>query len=134
MLRWLTRCQPALTRFPRPRITITRRASYASLMTIAPPEDLPNWRGTDSEHGGFSVYTKSIQKSDQDEREYRLIELKNGLQAMLVHDLKCDKAAASLDVAVGHLHDPVSNLIGAGRTKQIALVALVISHTHPTTG
>nr|GAT43337.1 insulin-degrading enzyme [Mycena chlorophos]GAT43339.1 insulin-degrading enzyme [Mycena chlorophos] len=54
----------------------------------------------------FSVFTKEIVKSAQDDRDYRLIRLENGLQAMLVHDSKADKAAASLDVAVGHLHDP----------------------------
>lgn len=55
----------------------------------------------------FSVFTKSLQKSEQDDREYRLIRMENGLEAMLVHDSKANKAAASLDVAVGHLHDPV---------------------------
>ncbi|KAJ7172120.1 Metalloenzyme, LuxS/M16 peptidase-like protein [Mycena filopes] len=54
----------------------------------------------------FSVFTKSLQKSPQDDREYQVIRLENGLEAMLVHDSKADKAAASLDVAVGHLHDP----------------------------
>lgn len=55
----------------------------------------------------FSVFTKQIQKSEQDDREYQIIRLENGLQATLIHDAKADKAAASLDVAVGHLHDPV---------------------------
>jgi hypothetical protein len=55
----------------------------------------------------FTVFAKSLQKSQQDDREYRIIRLENGLEAMLVHDAKADKAAASLDVAVGHLHDPV---------------------------
>jgi hypothetical protein len=54
------------------------------------------------------VFTKPIQKSQQDDREYRLIRLENGLHAMLIHDAKADKAAASLNVAVGHLSDPVS--------------------------
>ncbi|KAI0784388.1 insulin-degrading enzyme [Abortiporus biennis] len=54
----------------------------------------------------YQVYTAPIQKSLQDEREYRVIKLENGLEAMLIHDPKTDKAAASLDVAVGHLHDP----------------------------
>ncbi|KAJ7074118.1 Metalloenzyme, LuxS/M16 peptidase-like protein [Mycena amicta] len=54
----------------------------------------------------FSVFNKPLQKSAQDDRDYRLIRLENGLQAILVHDAKADKAAASLDVAVGHLHDP----------------------------
>ncbi|KAJ7834592.1 hypothetical protein B0H14DRAFT_2178716, partial [Mycena olivaceomarginata] len=44
----------------------------------------------------FSVFTKSLQKSEQDDREYRLIRLENGLEAMLVHDSKANKAAAKL--------------------------------------
>lgn len=55
----------------------------------------------------YDVYSKDIIRSERDEREYKLIRLRNGLQAMLVHDSKADKAAASLDVAVGHLYDPV---------------------------
>ncbi|TFK42449.1 Metalloenzyme, LuxS/M16 peptidase-like protein [Crucibulum laeve] len=54
----------------------------------------------------FSVFTKPIHKSEQDDRDYRIIQLENGLQATLIHDAKADKAAASLDVAVGHLYDP----------------------------
>ncbi|KAF9075695.1 Metalloenzyme, LuxS/M16 peptidase-like protein [Rhodocollybia butyracea] len=54
----------------------------------------------------FSVFTKPIQKSPQDDREYRRIILENGLEAVLISDTKADKAAASLDVAVGHLSDP----------------------------
>ena len=56
----------------------------------------------------YYVYEKPVRKSEQDDREYRVIRLENGLEAMLVHDGKADKAAASLDVAVGHLYDPVS--------------------------
>ena len=55
----------------------------------------------------YLVYTKPIVKSEQDDRDYRIIRLENGLHATLVHDGKADKAAASLNVAVGHLHDPV---------------------------
>ncbi|KAG6907416.1 hypothetical protein DXG01_008988 [Tephrocybe rancida] len=54
----------------------------------------------------FSVFNKPIQKSEQDDRDYRIILLDNGLQATLIHDAHADKAAASLDVAVGHLYDP----------------------------
>ena len=56
----------------------------------------------------YRVYTKPLVKSGQDGRDYRLIHLNNGLQATLVHDATTDMAAASLDVAVGHLSDPVS--------------------------
>lgn len=56
----------------------------------------------------YDVYSKPIHKSERDDREYRVIRLENGLQAMLIRDANADKAAASLDVAVGHLNDPVS--------------------------
>ena len=55
----------------------------------------------------YHVYSGEIEKSERDDRQYKLIRLENGLQAMLVHDPTADKAAASLDVAVGHLNDPV---------------------------
>lgn len=55
----------------------------------------------------YQVFTKPIVKSEQDDRDYKIIQLQNGLQATLVHDINADKAAASLDVAVGHLYDPV---------------------------
>jgi len=56
----------------------------------------------------YSKLAKAIQKSPEDEREYGLIRLENGLAATLVHDAKSDKAVASLNVAVGHLDDPVN--------------------------
>lgn len=55
----------------------------------------------------YSIYRKSIEKGVLDDREYRIIALENGLQAVLVHDAKADKSAASLEVSVGHLRDPV---------------------------
>ncbi|KAH9945848.1 Metalloenzyme, LuxS/M16 peptidase-like protein [Epithele typhae] len=64
------------------------------------------WTRVTAGQTSFSVFPKPIQKSPQDDREYRIIKLDNGLQAMLIHDAKADKAAASLDVAVGHLYDP----------------------------
>ena len=85
-------------------------------------EDVQDWhRFISPKVPSYWVYTKPIQKSQQDDREYRLIRLDNGLQAMLVHDAKADKAAASLDVAVGHLHDPVS-------THQYSLPLPVLGH------
>ncbi|KAG6860960.1 hypothetical protein C0995_005624 [Termitomyces sp. Mi166 len=54
----------------------------------------------------YSIFKIPIQKSEQDDRDYRIIRLENGLQATLIHDANSDKAAASLDVAVGHLYDP----------------------------
>ena len=70
----------------------------------------PQWRKVAQDNGtpAFSVFEGNIQKSEKDDRDYRLIQLENGLQAMIIHDPTADKAAASLDVAVGHLYDPVS--------------------------
>jgi len=92
--------------FRRPRLSY----STAS-MTVNLSDDHASWHvaGQATNHV-HSVYTKPIQQSQQDDRQYRLIRLNNGLQAMLVHDPKADKAAASLDVTVGHLYDPVSCL------------------------
>lgn len=59
----------------------------------------------------FSEYRKPIRKADLDDRDYRIITLENGIQALLIHDAKTDKSAASLDVSVGHLSDPVSDPI-----------------------
>jgi hypothetical protein len=59
----------------------------------------------------FFIFGKPIQKSEQDDRDYRIIKLENGLHATLVHDPQTDSAAASLDVSVGHLSDPVSSSI-----------------------
>ncbi|KXN92195.1 Insulin-degrading enzyme [Leucoagaricus sp. SymC.cos] len=69
----------------------------------------PNWKRVtpaDPNVPPYSVFTKPIEKSSRDEREYRIIQLDNGLKATLVHDVETDKAAASLDVGVGHLQDP----------------------------
>jgi len=44
--------------------------------------------------------------SPEDKREYRVVTLSNRLRAVLVSDPLTDKAAASLDVHVGHFSDP----------------------------
>ena len=80
-----------------------------SLRTIMTPSASSDWRRVSSGTAPpFLLFTKPIHKSEQDDREYSIILLDNGLQATLVHDAQADKAAASLDVAVGHLSDPVS--------------------------
>ncbi|KAJ3837999.1 Metalloenzyme, LuxS/M16 peptidase-like protein [Lentinula raphanica] len=86
-----------------------RYSPFHSLRTAGMAIDTTPWRRVTSSQEGippYSVFTKLIQKSPQDDREYRIIELENGLKAVLIHDAKADKAAASLDVAVGHLSDP----------------------------
>ena len=87
----LLRLSPRLA--PAPRLARSLAMASAWRPVAAPPHD---------------VYTTPIQRSPNDDREYRIIRLRNGLHAMLVHDARADKAAAGLAVTVGHLSDPVS--------------------------
>lgn len=50
--------------------------------------------------------SEGVLKPVSDQREYRYIELENGLRVMLISDAGADKAAASLDVNVGSRQDP----------------------------
>ncbi|PLW56401.1 hypothetical protein PCANC_03414 [Puccinia coronata f. sp. avenae] len=59
----------------------------------------------------YSIFDHPIITSASDTRSYRIIRLTNKLQAILVHDPQTDKAAAAMDVNVGHLSDP-ENLQG----------------------
>jgi insulysin len=47
-----------------------------------------------------------IEVSQQDDRKYKLIQLSNKLTCLLISDSTTDKAAAAMDVRVGHLSDP----------------------------
>ncbi|KAH0623624.1 hypothetical protein JD844_006573 [Phrynosoma platyrhinos] len=47
-----------------------------------------------------------IIKSPEDKREYRGLELANGIKAMLISDPTTDKSSAALDVHIGSLSDP----------------------------
>lgn len=54
----------------------------------------------------FATAEQTPIKSPNDNNEYRFIELANGLRAILVSDKNADKAAASMNVAVGSGDDP----------------------------
>lgn len=49
--------------------------------------------------------TDELEHPDLDDRSYRVIELPNKLEALLVHDAQTDKASASLNVNVGNFSD-----------------------------
>lgn len=49
--------------------------------------------------------TESLETSSLDDRSYRVIELPNKLEALLVHDPETDKASASVNVNVGSFSD-----------------------------
>ena len=56
---------------------------------------------------GASANSINIKKSDNDARTYEFTVLKNGLQVVLVSDPVATKAAAAMDVRVGHYSDPI---------------------------
>jgi insulysin len=67
----------------------------------------PDWEL--ASHGNYWTYINTLEKSDNDDRHYRLIKLaSNDLEVLLVHDKDTDKSSAALDVHVGHISDPVS--------------------------
>jgi len=45
--------------------------------------------------------TNEIIKSPEDKREYRGLELANGIKALLISDPTTDKSSAALDVHIG---------------------------------
>ncbi|KAI0634940.1 LuxS/MPP-like metallohydrolase [Trametes polyzona] len=55
---------------------------------------------------GYRVFLGEVEKPALDDRQYRLLELHNGLRAVLVHDAAADKAAACLAVTTGYMLDP----------------------------
>ncbi|CAO1621115.1 unnamed protein product [Jaminaea pallidilutea] len=54
----------------------------------------------------YAMFTRDLEKSLLDDRQYRIVCLSNGLEVLLVHDPKTDKASAAMDIRVGHLSDP----------------------------
>jgi len=52
------------------------------------------------------VVTETLEMSSLDTRAYRVIQLPNQLEVLLIHDPDTDMASASLDVGVGCFSDP----------------------------
>ena len=48
-----------------------------------------------------------VNKSPNDNRDYRTFEMDNGMKVLLIHDEDTDMAAAALDVHIGQFHDPM---------------------------
>lgn len=53
-----------------------------------------------------TLHHDEIMKSPQDKRQYRGLELTNGLKVMLISDPDTDKSAAAMDVNIGSMSDP----------------------------
>lgn len=72
----------------------------------APLPKLSTGTGTVAMGVGKLTRFDNITKSQQDSRNYRGLQLENGLKVLLISDPTTDKSAAALSVAVGHLSDP----------------------------
>lgn len=49
---------------------------------------------------------EELEKPLLDERKYRVVQLPNKLEVLLIHDPDTDRSAAAMDVNVGSLADP----------------------------
>ena len=56
---------------------------------------------------GVTVLASNLEKPDLDDRSYRVIQLSNKLEALIVHDPDTDKSSAALDVHVGNFSDGI---------------------------
>ncbi|KAI1798428.1 LuxS/MPP-like metallohydrolase [Ganoderma leucocontextum] len=54
----------------------------------------------------YRLFTGDLEKPSLDDRQYRVLELQNGLRVVVIHDLEADKAAACLALAIGNMYDP----------------------------
>lgn len=55
--------------------------------------------------GSIERLTENLEKPELDDRSYRVIQLENKLEALLVHDPDTDKASAAVNVNVGNFSD-----------------------------
>jgi len=88
----------------------TRSLATAAASTSANPATATNFPlpgfALPSSSASHAVFTKPIETPSQDKRQYKLIQLPNALQVLLIHDPDTDKASAAMDIKVGHLCDP----------------------------
>lgn len=100
----------SLTRSTNLALSVSKRRSLATHMSPTVSSNATeNWVPVHSDgdpSSNYSAFARPIIQSPHDDRSYRIIQLPNNLQALLVSDPSTDKAAASLSVGVGHLSDP----------------------------
>lgn len=77
-----------------------RSPALSPTMTAAPP--LPASKPSPS---SAVLLTDRLEKPSVDDRDYRVVQLPNKLEVLLVHDPETDKASAALDVNVGNFSD-----------------------------
>lgn len=86
-------------------LTFRPRPISRPLMSTASFQQSPPSRPFATVMSSVRHITDNLEKPDLDDRSYRVIELPNKLEALLVHDAQTDKASASLNVNVGNFCD-----------------------------
>lgn len=75
-----------------------------------------------SESPPYSVLSDTINKSERDDRLYRVIELSNQMKVLLISDHDAVKSLASIALPVGSLHDPKTQQGLAHYTEHMVLM------------
>ncbi|WVR07976.1 hypothetical protein IAU60_005019 [Kwoniella sp. DSM 27419] len=88
-----------------------RYRNYATVASVDPITKLPNHPIMSSPYSPCPPIPKAsgpvnLILPPSDDRPHKYFTLPNGLEVIVVSDVKADKAAASMDVGVGHLNDP----------------------------
>ncbi|KAL5340647.1 Metalloenzyme, LuxS/M16 peptidase-like protein [Aspergillus crustosus] len=99
-----SRSQSAFARLPALIPPSPSSSRSLSFNRISPLQALTTRRNMTQ--GSVKRLTEGLEKPSLDDRSYRVIQLPNKLEALLVHDAETDKAAAALDVNVGSFSDP----------------------------
>ncbi|WP_245184563.1 insulinase family protein [Halomonas salinarum] len=74
--------------------------------TLASAATTPDATPQASQEATSETETTALRTSPNDNRDYRLLTLDNGLTVLLVSDSEADKAAASMNIDVGSASDP----------------------------
>ena len=76
------------------------------------PSQMASWKHVPAAGAvpAYRLFTANLEKPSLDDRQYRVLELQNGLRAVVIHDPDADKAAACLALSIGNMYDPVSFL------------------------
>lgn len=66
---------------------------------------MPSTKDLPIRNGAAKILADKLEQPDLDNRSYRVIQLSNKLEVLLVHDPDTDKASAAMDVHVGNFCD-----------------------------
>jgi protease-3 len=89
------------------------------------------WGVTAYANSLWQLLPETIHKSQRDSREYRAIQLKNGMTVLLVSDEKAVKSLAAVAIPVGHMENPDNQL---GLAHYLEHMVLMGSKRYPQPG